>query len=366
MIGMRWLLTKKGLGSSNHFESCAFIRSKAGVKWPDIQYHFLPGAITYDGSSAFQGHGFQVHVGYNKPTSRGSVKAISPNIGTQPKILFNYLSTENDREGFRACVRLTREIMSQASMSQYKGEAIQPKDDVISDEQIDSFVRASVDSAYHPSCTCKIGQDKTSVVDHELKVNGVKGLRVIDSSVFPTIPNGNLNAPTMMVAERASDLIVLNSGVGAQEYQLDWMYQKQVIDVNVSGLVLMSTMSMEYFIKRGRGHIVGVSSIAAHVSTGLALTYCASKAFVSSYLNGLRSRARNSKLPITITTIEPGYVDTPMVKGSPPWTASVDKAVRQMIAGIESKRPHIFITRRYRFVVWMLKLIPNWIIRRYV
>ena len=122
------------------------------------------------------------------------------------------------------------------------------------------------------------------------------------------------------------DLIVLNSGVGAQEYQLDWMYQKQVIDVNVSGLVLMSTISMDYFMKRGRGHIVGVSSIAAHVSSGLALTYCASKAFVSSYLNGLRSRVRNSKLPIIITTIEPGYVDTPMVKGSPPWTAPVDKA----------------------------------------
>ena len=162
------------------------------------------------------------------------------------------------------------------------------------------------------------------------------------------------------------DLIVLNSGVGAQEYQLDWTYQKQVIDVNVSGLVLMSTISMDYFIKRGRGHIVGVSSIAAHVSSGLALTYCASKAFVSSYLNGLRSRVRNSKLPIIITTIEPGYVDTPMVKGSPPWTAPVDKAVRQMIAGIENKRQHIFITRRYRLVVWMLKLIPNWIIRRYV
>ena len=162
------------------------------------------------------------------------------------------------------------------------------------------------------------------------------------------------------------DLIVLNSGVGAQEYQLDWIYQKQLIDVNVSGLVLMSTISMDYFIKRGRGHIVGVSSIAAYVSSGLALTYCASKAFVSSYLNGLRSRVRNSKLPIIITTIEPGYVDTPMVKGSPPWTAPVDKAVRQMIAGIENKRQHIFVTRRYRLVVWMLKLIPNWIIRRYV
>ena len=153
---------------------------------------------------------------------------------------------------------------------------------------------------------------------------------------------------TMISELKDVEIIILNSGIGTQEYQLDWKYQKQVIDVNVSGLVLMSTVAMDYFINRERGQIVGISSIAAHISSGLALTYCASKAFVSSYLNGLRSRARRSKLPITITTIEPM-----------PWMASVDKAVSQMISGIENLKHHIYITKRYRFVVWIMKCHSN-------
>ena len=207
LIGARWLLFKTGLGSSNHFESCAFIRSKAGVKWPDIQYHFLPGAITYDGTVAFKGHGFQVHVGHNKPTSRGHVRVTSKDIKKHPDILFNYLETEEDKQGFRDCVRLTREIMSQAAMSRYRGEVIQPTDDVQDDDQIDAFVRDAVDSAYHPSCSCKMGIDPMSVVGPDLKVHGLSRLRIVDSSVFPTIPNGNLNAPTMMLAERGADII---------------------------------------------------------------------------------------------------------------------------------------------------------------
>ena len=207
LIGARWLLFKTGLGRSNHFESCAFIRSRAGIKWPDIQYHFLPGAITYDGTVAFKGHGFQVHVGHNKPTSRGHVRVTSKNIKKHPDILFNYLETEEDKQGFRDCVRLTREIMSQAAMSRYRGEVIQPADDVQDDDQIDAFVRDAVDSAYHPSCSCKMGIDPMSVVDPDLKVHGLSRLRIVDSSVFPTIPNGNLNAPTMMLAERGADLI---------------------------------------------------------------------------------------------------------------------------------------------------------------
>jgi choline dehydrogenase len=207
LIGARWLLFKTGLGRSNHFESCAFIRSKVGVKWPDIQYHFLPGAITYDGTVAFKGHGFQVHVGHNKPTSRGHVRVTSKDIKKHPDILFNYLETEEDKQGFRDCVRLTREIMSQAAMSRYRGEVIQPADDVQDDDQIDAFVRDAVDSAYHPSCSCKMGIDTMSVVDPDLKVHGLSRLRIVDSSVFPTIPNGNLNAPTMMLAERGADLI---------------------------------------------------------------------------------------------------------------------------------------------------------------
>ena len=207
LIGARWLLFKTGLGRTNHFESCAFIRSRAGVKWPDIQYHFLPGAITYDGSVAFKGHGFQVHVGHNKPSSRGHVKAMSADVRQAPEILFNYLETEHDRQGFRDCVHLTREIMSQPSMDAFRGEVIQPTAEIQTDEQIDQFVRESVDSAYHPCGTCKMGIDGLAVVDAELRVHGLANIRVIDASVFPTIPNGNLNAPTMMLAERGADLI---------------------------------------------------------------------------------------------------------------------------------------------------------------
>ena len=207
LIGVRWLLFKTGLGRTNHFEACAFIRSKAGVKSPDIQYHFLPGAITYDGSVAVKGHGFQVHVGHNKPTSRGHVRAQSGDLSQHPEILFNYLETEADREGFRDCVHLTREVMRQPAMDAFRGEVIQPTEKVQTDEQIDIFVRASVDSAYHPCGTCKIGVDEMAVVDSELRVRGIANLRVIDASVFPTIPNGNLNAPTMMLAERGADIV---------------------------------------------------------------------------------------------------------------------------------------------------------------
>lgn len=229
LIGARWLVFKTGLGSTNHFESCAFIRSRAGVKWPDIQYHFLPGAITYDGGVAFKGHGFQVHVGHNKPTSRGHVRAKSADIKQHPEILFNYLATENDRQGFRDCVHLTREIMRQPAMDAYRGDVIQPAADVQTDEQIDAFVREAVDSAYHPAGTCKIGIDQMAVVDNELRVKGLENLRVIDSSVFPTVPNGNLNAPTMMVAERGADLIkgTIKPPISAPVYTDEHWQQRQ-------------------------------------------------------------------------------------------------------------------------------------------
>jgi choline dehydrogenase len=229
LIGARWLLFKTGLGRSNHFEACAFIRSRAGVQWPDIQYHFLPGAITYDGSVAFKGHGFQVHAGHNKPTSRGSIKAVSADVREHPQIQFNYLATEEDRQGFRDCVQLTREIMQQPAMDPFRGEVIQPLEEVQSDDQIDAFIRQAVDSAYHPSCSCKMGTDAMAVVDPELKVHGLERLRVIDSSVFPTIPNGNLNAPTMMVAERGADLIRgrQSSGLKSPTFFVDQHWQER-------------------------------------------------------------------------------------------------------------------------------------------
>jgi choline dehydrogenase len=209
LIGARWVLFRSGLGATNHFESCAFIRSRAGQKWPDVQYHFLPAAMRYDGRAAFKGHGFQVHVGPNKPKSRGWVRIASADPRDKPRILFNYLQHEDDRADWRACLRLTREIIEQPAFDGYRGPEIQPGEDVRSDEAIDKWVRANAESAYHPSCTCKIGgdEDVMAVLDRECRVRGIDHLRVVDSSVFPTITNGNLNAPTIMVAERAADLI---------------------------------------------------------------------------------------------------------------------------------------------------------------
>ena len=209
LIGARWVLFRSGLGATNHFESCAFIRSRAGQKWPDIQYHFLPAAMRYDGRAAFKGHGFQVHVGPNKPRSRGWVRIASTDPRAKPRILFNYLQHEDDRVDWRACIRLTREIIAQPAFDRYRGPEIQPGEHVRSDEAIDAWVRANAESAYHPSCTCKIGgdDDVMAVLDSECRVRGIDCLRVVDSSVFPTITNGNLNAPTIMAAERAADLI---------------------------------------------------------------------------------------------------------------------------------------------------------------
>jgi choline dehydrogenase len=226
LIGANWFFFKKGLGTTNHFESCGFIRSKAGIEWPDLQYHFLPAAMRYDGRTAFDGHGFQVHIGHNKPSSRGAVKVISADPKSAPSILFNYLAEEADKEGFRDCVKLTREIINQPAFDQYRDDEIQPGMHVQTDEEIDAFVRANVESAYHPSCTCKMGTDDMSVVDPHTRVHGIKNLRVVDSSIFPTITNGNLNAPTIMVAERAADLIKSNATLPPSDAEVkmasDW------------------------------------------------------------------------------------------------------------------------------------------------
>lgn len=210
LIGAEWILTRKGLGATNHFESCAFIRSRKGLKWPNIQYHFLPAAMRYDGQAAFDGHGFQVHVGPNKPESRGTVEIRSANPHDKPLIEFNYISTEQDRQDWRDCIRLTREILNQPAMDAYRGNEIQPGLHIQSDDAIDEWVKQNVESAYHPSCSCKMGadDDPLAVLDEQCRVRGIKALRVVDSSIFPTIPNGNLNGPTIMVAERAADIIL--------------------------------------------------------------------------------------------------------------------------------------------------------------
>jgi choline dehydrogenase len=210
MIGAEWVMFHSGLGSTNHFESCGFIRSAAGIEYPDIQYHFLPAAVRYDGRAAFPGHGFQVHVGPMRTKSRGFVRIQNSKPDASPKILFNYMAHPNDWTEFRACVRLTREIMQQPALTPFRAEEIQPGAAVQTDEEIDSFIREHCESAYHPTGTCKMGArtDRMAVVDEECRLIGIEGLRVADSSVMPQVTNGNLNAPTLMIGEKASDHIL--------------------------------------------------------------------------------------------------------------------------------------------------------------
>lgn len=210
LIGARWLLFRNGLGATNHFESCGFIRSRAGIRYPDIQYHFFPLAVSYDGNSMAKEHGFQAHAGPMRSKSRGSVTLRSPDPRDKPVIQFNYLSHPDDWDEMRACVRLTREIFQQKAFDPYRGREIAPGADVTSDEAIDAFIATKVESAYHPSCSCKMGavDDAMTVVDPELRVIGIDRLRVVDSSVMPSITTGNLNAPTIMIGEKGADHIL--------------------------------------------------------------------------------------------------------------------------------------------------------------
>jgi choline dehydrogenase len=210
LIGAEWLFFKTGLGASNHFEAAAFVRSRAGVDYPDIQYHFLPVAIRYDGKAAAKSHGFQAHVGPMRSKSRGSVELRSPDPADKPVIRFNYMAHTDDWSDFRHCIRLTREIFGQHAFDDFRGEEIAPGADARSDAELDDFIRAHVESAYHPCGTCRMGaaDDRMSVVDPECRVIGVEALRVADSSIFPRITNGNLNAPSLMTGEKAADHIL--------------------------------------------------------------------------------------------------------------------------------------------------------------
>ena len=209
-VGLQWALTRSGPGASNQFESAGFIRSAAGVEYPDLQFHFLPIAVRYDGKAASEGHGFQAHIGPMRSPSRGAVTLRSAKPEDSPKITFNYMSTEKDWIDFRAGIRLTREIFAQEAFRPFVKHEIQPGFELQTDAQIDEFIRAHAESAYHPCGTCKMGavDDPLAVVDPQTNVIGVKGLRVVDSSIFPQITNGNLNGPSIMVGEKASDLIL--------------------------------------------------------------------------------------------------------------------------------------------------------------
>lgn len=207
-VGVEWFIFRSGLCTSAHLEAGGFIRSRPGIRHPDIQYHFLPSVVNDHGRKPGDRHAFQAHAGTMRATSRGWVELRSADPRAKPILQPNYLTTEDDRADMRACVKLTREIFAQSAFDPYRGPEIAPGTAVRTDDEIDAFIRAKADSAYHPSCTCKMGVDEMAVVDPETRVRGLEGLRVVDASIMPSIVSGNLNAPTIMIGEKAADIIL--------------------------------------------------------------------------------------------------------------------------------------------------------------
>ncbi len=208
-VGFRWLFFRSGPGATNHFEAGGFIRSNEDVDYPNLMFHFLPIAIRYDGSQPAGGHGYQVHVGPMYSDVRGSVKITSTDPRVHPALRFNYLSTAQDRREWVEAVRCARRILTQPAFDEFNGGETSPGPAVETDEEILDWVARDAETALHPSCTCRMGTDDMSVVDPTtMKVHGLEGLRVGDASVMPYVPNGNIYAPVMMVAEKAADLIL--------------------------------------------------------------------------------------------------------------------------------------------------------------
>lgn len=206
-IGAEWLFMGSGIGASNQFEAGGFIRSHEEFEWPNIQYHFLPVAINYNGSNPVKNHSFQAHVGSMRSPSRGHVHVRSRDPKEHPSIIFNYMAHEQDWREFRAGIRITREIIHQRALDPYRGKEISPSIECQSDLELDNFVRQHAETAYHPSCSNAMGYHDMAVVGSDGKVHNLDGLRVIDASIMPQITTGNLNAPTIMIAEKIVDVI---------------------------------------------------------------------------------------------------------------------------------------------------------------
>jgi choline dehydrogenase len=211
-IGAQWLFLRSGPGATNHFEAGGFVRSNDDVAYPNLMFHFLPLAIRYDGTSPAGDHGYQVHVGPMYSDARGTVKLKSAEPREHPALRFNYLSTEQDRREWVEAIRVARRILNQPAFDPYNAGETSPGPSVETDEEILEWVARDAETALHPSCTAKLGTDERSVVDPaSMRVHGVEGLSVVDASVFPYVPNGNIYAPVMMVAEKAADLILGNT-----------------------------------------------------------------------------------------------------------------------------------------------------------
>ena len=217
-IGAQWLFLRSGPAATNHFEGGGFVRSNAGVAYPNLMFHFLPVAIRYDGSSPAGGHGYQVHIGPMYSDARGSVKIRSTDPAEHPALRFNYLSTAQDRREWAEAIRVARTILNQAAMDEYNGGELSPGKEVASDEEVLGWVARDAETALHPSCTARMGTDAMSVLDpSSMRVHGVDGLRVTDASAMPYVTNGNIYAPVMMMAEKAADLILGSTPLPPQD-----------------------------------------------------------------------------------------------------------------------------------------------------
>jgi choline dehydrogenase len=217
-IGLEWLTTRGGPAATNHFEAGGFVRSNEDVAYPNLMFHFLPIAVRYDGTSIGAEHGYQVHVGPMYSDARGSVKIRSTDPRRHPALRFNYLSTEQDRREWVEAIRVARDILDAPAFDEFSGGEIAPGPSVRTDEQILDWVARDGETAYHPSCTARMGTDEMSCVDPEsMRVHGVDGLRVVDASVMPYVTNGNIYAPVMMVAEKAADLILGNTPLAPEK-----------------------------------------------------------------------------------------------------------------------------------------------------
>ncbi len=215
-IGLQWLF-RRGPGASNHFEGGGFIRGNESFKYPNLMFHFLPIAVRYDGTAPAGGHGYQVHIGPMYSNSRGSVRIKSPDVRVKPELRLNYLSTPEDRQEWVEAIAAARKILAQPSFNTFDGGEISPGPAVRSDEEIIEWVRRDGETAYHPSCTCRMGTDEMSVIDPlTMRVRGLTGIRVVDASVMPYVTNGNIYAPTMMIAEKAADIILDNPPLTSQ------------------------------------------------------------------------------------------------------------------------------------------------------
>jgi choline dehydrogenase len=207
-IGFQWLF-RKGPGASNHFEAGGFVRSNSDVAYPNLMFHFLPIAVRYDGTAPAGGHGYQVHVGPMLSDARGSVRIVSGDVRVRPLLRFNYLSTQRDHREWVEAIQVARKILGQPAFAAFSGGEISPGPGVVTDEQVLDWVRRDGETAYHPSCSCRMGTDAMAVVDPgTMRVHGMQGLRVVDASVMPYVTNGNIYAPVMMLAEKAADLIL--------------------------------------------------------------------------------------------------------------------------------------------------------------